>query len=386
MNIEFQISKPVLEWIADKQAKDIITLAQEFVADEKKIEKFLNGLVTKSQAKDLAKLAKIPFGFLFLDKPPEMVRPTLPDFRNTLKAEPLSNNFYEVLEDINNKIDWYKDFLREEDILDKLDFVGRFDYNKSRPEDVAKDIAMSIGFDIRTKLNNLGNKDNYLSELVSSFESIGILVFQSGIVKNNTKKPLSVKEFRGFAITDIYAPAVFINNKDEKSAQLFTLLHEVAHLWIGQEGISDWDGKNYTEKFCNQVAAYFFMPDDMFITEWQKKAKVDDNKFNIIYEISKFFKISALATTIKAVHLNLIPSFYINEVRKQIDEQLLKNKNKNSGGNPYASFPLRNSKRLTKIILTQALNQHILLTDAAKLLNLKPTTVMELYSKMQDQF
>lgn len=86
MSIEFQISKPVLTWIADIQAKDVHTLAQEFVSDEKKIENFLNGLVTKTQALKLAKLAKIPFGFLFLDKPPVITRPTLPDFRNTLVA------------------------------------------------------------------------------------------------------------------------------------------------------------------------------------------------------------------------------------------------------------------------------------------------------------
>ncbi|WP_100102789.1 hypothetical protein [Snodgrassella communis] len=185
MSIEFQISKPVLTWIADMQAKDVHTLAQEFVSDEKKIEKFLNGLVTKTQA---LKLAKIPFGFLFLDKPPKITHPTLPDFRNTLEAEPLSNDFYEVLEDINNKIDWYKNFLKEEDILDKLDFVGRFDYKESTAEYVAKDIAASIGYNIHTKLSKTNNKDTYFSELVSKFENIGILVFQSGIVKNNTKK------------------------------------------------------------------------------------------------------------------------------------------------------------------------------------------------------
>jgi Zn-dependent peptidase ImmA (M78 family) len=385
MSIEFQISKPVLTWIADMQAKDVSTLAQEFVSDEKKIENFLNGLVTKTQALKLAKLAKIPFGFLFLDKPPVITRPTLPDFRNTLVAEPLSNDFYEVLDDINNKIDWYKNFLKEEDILDKLDFVGRFDYKKSTAEYVAKDIAASIGYNIHTGLSKINHKNTYFSELVSKFENIGILIFQNSIVKNNTKKTLSVKEFRGFAITDKYAPAIFINSKDEKSAQLFTLLHEVAHLWIGQEGVSDWFSKNKLETFCNKVAAHFFMPDDMFKSEWQKKADIFTDKLDIINEISKFFKVSSLAIAIKAVHLNFIPNDYINTIRKQIDKQLLKNQSKDRGGNPYASYPLRNSKRLTKIILTQTLNQHILITDAAKLLNLKPTTVMNLYGTMQDK-
>lgn len=385
MKYEFQISNSILEWIAHSQSKDVRILAQELVKSEEKIDRFVNGIVNKAQALRLAKLANIPFGFLFLDKPPEITRPTLPDFRNTQQAVPLSTDFYDTLEDINNKIEWYKDFLKKEDIYNKLDFVERVDYKISEPEYVAQNIAKSIGFNIETDLDSFREESVYFKNLVTRFENLGILIFQNGIVKNNTKKPLSVNEFRGFAITDNYAPAVFINTKDSKNAQIFTLLHEVAHLWIGKEGVSDWsDNDNATEAFCNEVAAHFLMPNDMFKQKWQTEKKKFPNSdiYDTINVISKIFKVSRLATTIKAVKLKLIASSYINSVKNQHNGQ--QSKKANTGGNPYKSYPLRNSTRLTKIILTQTINQHILISEAAKLLNLKSPSVMKLYSNMRD--
>ncbi len=385
MKYEFQISNSILEWIAHSQSKDVRILAQELVKSEEKIDRFVNGIVNKAQALRLAKLANIPFGFLFLDKPPEITRPTLPDFRNTQQAVPLSTDFYDTLEDINNKIEWYKDFLKKEDIYNKLDFVERVDYKISEPEYVAQNIAKSIGFNIETDLDSFREESVYFKNLVTRFENLGILIFQNGIVKNNTKKPLSVNEFRGFAITDNYAPAVFINTKDSKNAQIFTLLHEVAHLWIGKEGVSDWSvNDNATEAFCNEVAAHFLMPNDMFKQKWQTERKKFPNSdiYDTINVISKIFKVSRLATTIKAVKLKLIASSYINSVKNQHNGQ--QSKKANTGGNPYKSYPLRNSTRLTKIILTQTINQHILISEAAKLLNLKSPSVMKLYSNMRD--
>ena len=385
MKYEFQISNSILEWIAHSQSKDVRILAQELVKSEEKIDRFVNGIVNKAQALRLAKLANIPFGFLFLDKPPEITRPTLPDFRNTQQAVPLSTDFYDTLEDINNKIEWYKDFLKKEDIYNKLDFVERVDYKISEPEYVAQNIAKSIGFNIETDLDSFREESVYFKNLVTRFENLGILIFQNGIVKNNTKKPLSVNEFRGFAITDNYAPAVFINTKDSKNAQIFTLLHEVAHLWIGKEGVSDWSvNDNATEAFCNEVAAHFLMPNDMFKQKWQTDRKKFPNSdiYDTINVISKIFKVSRLATTIKAVKLKLIASSYINSVKNQHNGQ--QSKKANTGGNPYKSYPLRNSTRLTKIILTQTINQHILISEAAKLLNLKSPSVMKLYSNMRD--
>ena len=92
---------------------------------------------------------------------------------------------------------------------------------------------------------------------------------RSGIVGNNTHRPLDVAEFRGFAISHPLAPLVFINSADAPAARLFTLLHELAHLWVGSSGISNASpatpgNVRREEVFCNAVAGEFLAPHDVF--------------------------------------------------------------------------------------------------------------------------
>src|SRR3546814_121835 len=63
-----------------------------------------------------------------------------------------------------------------------------------------------------------------------------------------------------FALADPIAPFVVINDRDAKTAWSFTLLHEVAHLWIGATGVSGGHFEGSTEQFCNDVASSFLLP------------------------------------------------------------------------------------------------------------------------------
>lgn len=365
---EFQISPVMINWIAEQGNTEPKSLAEQLAP--KKVDRFLAGLISKSIAEKLAKLADIPFGYLFLSKPPVINNPKIPDLRQVAGAEPLSKDFIDVLKDIERKVSWYKEFLIENGNDRPREFVNKFSYSSAlNYYEVAKDIAKTINFSIEKDLPNIP-RNNYYRELSSRFENIGILIFKNGVVGNNNTRKLNIEEFRGFALINDLAPAIFINNADYLSAQLFTLLHEVAHIWIGQNGVSSWDQDKSVEAFCNKVAAEFLMPEYLFIKEWNKHH--DDQ----IEHIATSFKVSTFAVTVKAVQLHLLPQEAIIETKKKFKKH---RQESDSGGNFYNMLPVKNSHRFTEAVVNQAMSMNLSLREAGKLLNVHADTVISYY-------
>lgn len=157
--------------------------------------------------------------------------------------------------------EWYLEYQRDHG-LEALPFVGRFT--------IAAD-ARLVAADIRAVLAvelEQGQRtwEVYFRELMEAAERVGVLVMRSGVVGNNTHRKLDVSEFRGFAISDPLAPVVFINSADAPAARLFTLLHELAHIWVGASGVSNVAPGNSRreETFCNAVAGEFLVPGEVF--------------------------------------------------------------------------------------------------------------------------
>lgn len=382
----FNFSPTVLKWAANN-----INISWEDLADEiitaktkrkERLEAAYKGILTIRQAEKVSKKTNTPFGFLFLDTPPEIENRSLPDLRTTSKSTPLSNDFYETLEDIYKKIDWYKELLQSEGELEKLSFVKKFTLtNTLSPPEVAKDIQDTI--EIPHDFFKECNRTNYYNALVNKIENIGVFVFTNGVVKNNPRRKLNTEEFRGFAIADKYVPAVFVNNADSLSAQIFTLIHEIAHIWIGESGISDLSDHNNIESFCNKVSAEFLMPTKLFTKKWNQEFN-KTSVYETISSIADYFKVSVFAAAIKAKNLNLIKQTTVNDIKME-SIRIYRMRKKGSGGNFYATLPLRNSKRLSKIIVNQAVSRKILLRDAASMLNAKPDTVMQLYLRREEK-
>lgn len=363
-----QLSPNVLEWAANNVGISVDLLADKVAATSKR-EAFIQGKLTPSQAEQVSKLTHIPFGFLFLEAPPTIEKRTLPDLRQTPNPEPLSHDFYDTLDDILRKQEWYADHLKEMG-EDPLPFVGRYSVTKVPSyAEVALDIKKTIGLSDEDR-NQCSNFEDYYDLLTQKIEAAGILLFKSGIVRSNTKRGLSVKEFRGFAIADKLAPVIFINGKDSPAAWIFTLAHEVAHIWLGQSGISDNPAgatSNKAELACNRIAAELLTPTQQFIEAWEK------NQGANIDELSRIFKVSRLVIARRALDLKKTSLDFYKKI-----EEASKKQTTTSGGNPYYTIPVRNSKRFTHSLVVSAMSGHTMIREAARLLNIKPNTLMEL--------
>ena len=261
------------------------------------------------QASRWADVTHVPFAYLFLSKPPEGA-PSIPDLRTIAgsASQAESADFIDALTSVEFKMDWYRDY-RVSRGAEKLPFVGRFlTRSQPTPDVVAKDMrqVLRLSADDRRTARNW---DEYLRLLVTRAEEAGIWVMRSGVVGNNTHRPLSVDVFRGFAISDPVVPLVFINVRDARAAQIFTLAHELAHLWIGETGISDPFAENLApaasggvEALCNATAAELLVPRDEFEREWRPRDELVENASRL----STHFRVSRIVIAIRAKVLKLV--------------------------------------------------------------------------------
>lgn len=325
---------------------------------------------TMRQAREFARRLYIPFGYLFLSSPPEE-RTSLPDLRTVSGAKPttLSPGFLDLINDVLRKHEWYRDYAEKQGGT-RLKFVGRF-----KPQGDANIVADDIGeillIDESVRQESVSWED-FLGRIRDRAEAVGVLVLRSGIVGSNTRRKLSVQEFRGFAISDSIAPLIFINGADAKAAQIFTIAHELAHLWIGATGISRPDFTqqsmvtNRTELFCNNVAAQVLVPRDDFLDRWATRHSINDNVYNLVrhYRVSSWV-ILRRAYDLKKISWADYTTHYKMEVAKQ------RTSIGKGGGDFYNTLQSRNGKNLLRAVVSAAFEERILFRDAARLLNVK---------------
>ncbi|MXW48824.1 MAG: ImmA/IrrE family metallo-endopeptidase [Gammaproteobacteria bacterium] len=218
---------------------------------------------TLRQVDAFASSVSVPVGYLFLSEPPAEPMP-IPDFRTaagTPDAKP-SPDLLDVIHACQARQAWYRSFARMEG-RQPLSFVASASRSES-PQRVAAQMRETLGFDVADRRTRPTWTES-LRRLIAAADAAGVLVMVSGIVASNTHRPLDPKEFRGFALSDPLAPLVFVNGAAAKAAQMFTLAHKLAHLWLGTSALCDCTASPSPslgdhEVWCNAVAEQFLAP------------------------------------------------------------------------------------------------------------------------------
>lgn len=380
--MQAMIQHDILQWAIARAQIRIDVLSQKLSVSADKIEKWLNGEArpTFKQAQNLAEKLHIPFGYLFLSEPPDEQLP-IPDFR-TIKNEPtyhISPYLTELIFDLDRKQRWYREY-RVDNGYEPLPFVGSA--SASTPA-VTLAQAIKETTQWQNAFEKSRTKEDFIYEMSRSVEDIGIMVMRSSYAGSATQHTIRVEELRGLAIADNYAPLIFLNSADSRSAQVFTLAHELVHIWIGESGISDLDflarHEEQIEKYCNSVAAEMLVPEEEMTKLWDSHKQILENCKHIAarYHVSDFVVLK------RAYDLRYID---YSAYKKQYDFLMeewnkIKGQQKNSGGNYYNTKPAKESKRFSAAVVEATLEGKLLYRDAMKLLNIKSTKTFENYAK-----
>ena len=303
--LKIQLQPDVLRWARERAGFDPAELAGKLqVKPERVLEWETSGEISVAQAGKLAQRTYTPEGYLFLDEPPEDYLP-IADFR-TVGDRPLgrpSPNLLDTVYTMQSRQAWMREELLSEE-ADPLQFVGSFDDNAD-----VEEVADGMRYVLRLENDWASRNSSWsasLRQLRNRIEESGVLVFINGIVGNNTHRKLDPEEFRGFALVDEYAPLIFINNADFTSAQMFTLAHELAHIFVGHEGVSNFEAllpsDHAAERFCNSIAAEFLVPHTDLEDLWEAVANDNDP----YQQIAREFKVSVVVAARRALDLNLI--------------------------------------------------------------------------------
>lgn len=358
-----EIKPELLSWARERGGYDLSALARRFP----KLIEWEQGATqpTLKQLEDFAKATRTPIGFLFLPEPP-VERIPIPDFR-TVSNERITRPSPDLLDTVyicQQRQEWYRDFARSVG-ESALSFVGSANL-KSDIEATAASMRDTLGFDLEER-RQLPTWTDALRRFIEQADAVGILVMCSGVVLNNNNRRLDPDEFRGFALADDLAPLVFINGADTKAAQMFTLAHELAHIWLGQSAVSDAQAsqlpKHEVERWCNQVAAEFLAPLAFVRDEYQKKAELRGETARL----AKQFKVSTLVILRRIHDVGGLTKAGFRQAYQEELERLLAIP-RGSGGNFYLTQAARVSKRFARALVVSTLEGQTLHRDAFRML------------------
>lgn len=361
------VSQNILRWALDRSGMTLDRLEQKLP----KVRQWAagKGQPTLRQLERLAKLTVTPLGFFFLEEPPEERLP-VPYFRTAGDETPSgpSPDLLETIHMMQRRQAWMREFLIDQG-QEGLPFVRSAQLGEP-PATVGQRIRKALGLDQGWAARQ-ASWTEALRVLRETMEDKGILVVVNGIVGNNTHRKLDPEEFCGFVMVDEYAPLVFANGADYRVRQMFTLAHELAHVFFGSSAAFDLremqPARDPMEQACNRAAAEFLVPENEMRRIWPS-VRHDPEPFQ---SIARQFKVSALVGARRALDLNLITRGEFREFyRNYLNGERRRSARQPGGGDFYANQNLRVGRRFGRTVIRAAREGKLLYSEAYRLTGL----------------
>lgn len=375
MNTGVNIKPDIITWAIERAGYEL----QDFAAKFPRVTDWLEDKKqpTVKQLEKFSHKVHLPFGYLFLAEPPVEKLP-IPFFRTNQRGKATQNvsvNVYDTIMLMQQRQGWLRDYLKDND-SEKLSFVGKYS-NSQNVSEIVADIRKVLGLE-NEWASSFQKLETAVDHLTQKIEDAGIVVVFNGVVEKNTSRPIKVDECRGFVLVDEIAPFMFVNNADGKAAQLFTLVHELAHIWTGHSAGFDFrqllPADDPVEVLCDKVAAEFLVPEISFNRIWSERA-------DIAY-VARHFKVSQIVIARRALDLCKInKTTFFNFYNNYVNQVQYKKESQASGGDFYATTKKRLSLTFAARINQAVKTNQLLYRDAYKLTSLKGDTYKVFFDK-----
>jgi Zn-dependent peptidase ImmA (M78 family) len=377
MTVRVPVAASVLRW-----ALTVSSTPADVVRGRLRVDAWITGTVlpTVKQLRQFASATGVPFGYLLLDAPPEWALP-VPDFREGFagERETPSANLLAVVGQSLRRQEWYRDYATYHG-LPPVEVVASA--GEQAPREVAASIRRHLSYEVSDRR---GSWNDTRKSLLRSFEDIGGLTVATSMVGNNTNRLLDPDEFRGFALSDDLAPLIFVNTTQTLNGQIFTIAHELAHIWKGQSGISNEDpryvAQSDIERWCNAVASEVLVPQADLIRRYE--AVRDLELTEQLERLASAYKCGTLVV-LQAVRRGGLRQFedfdaaYDAELRRLME---LQQDRPSSGGDHYRNQPFRVGERLSRALIADSFEGRTSVSEAMSLMSVKSLSTFDEYAR-----
>lgn len=337
---------------------------------------------TFNQIEDFSKKSHIPLGYFFLQTPP-VEQISLLEYR-TLDSIELTNpsrNLIDTIREMEAVQEWMIDYRKEwnYDVINVVGSLKDFTDIKVIADTIRNDLGLTVEW-----YGECANSSEAFNKVRKLLEECGIVVMMNGIVGKNTHRVLDVNEFRAFAMVNEWAPLIFINGADSAGGKLFSLFHEIVHLWIGENDLYNdrrysINGTKPIEVICNAVAGELMVPENVFLQKWNSSP--NDDIHERIKELARMFRCSGSVIARRALDNKKIDNnVYNREIADTIEAYIQAKKERSSGGDYYRVARSKLDSVFVRALCESVNSGRTSFTEAYRLTNTTSKTFSEVAS------